>query len=155
MNAESFHPMELEHMSPEECLEALRCGVFGRLSFNLDDGPIILPVNYAFVDGCIVMRTAPGSKLSMMPLMRVAFEIDDVDSYRTWGWSVVVRGRAFDITNTIDEQSESFRALPFVPWIEGDRHHVIKINVHEVSGRRFGIPLPKCANGLFGDRVDL
>ena len=155
MSIDDRQSLELERMSEAECLNALKGGVFGRLSFNLDDGPTILPVNYAFVDGCIVMRTARGSKLAMTPMTQVAFEIDDVDTYRTWGWSVVARGRAFDITNAVDEQSENLRLLPFVPWLRGDRHHVIKINVHEVSGRRFGIPLPKNADGLFGNHIDL
>ena len=130
--------MQLHPISDAECLELLAEHTFGRIAIVLPDGPTIIPVNYAFIAPSIVIRTAPGSKLANAPLTMVAFEIDEVSPDHTSGWSVVARGHAFDITNAIDEYSENLRALPFHPWLAGEKAHVLKINVHVLSGRRFG-----------------
>jgi nitroimidazol reductase NimA-like FMN-containing flavoprotein (pyridoxamine 5'-phosphate oxidase superfamily) len=128
----------MHQMTEEECFTALSSHAFGRLAFSLDEGPTILPVNYAYVEHSIVIRSSPGSKLANSPLTTVAFEIDEVDPDHAWGWSVVARGHAFDITNAIDEFSQSLRELPLVPWTAGEKMHVLKISVKEVTGRRFG-----------------
>jgi nitroimidazol reductase NimA-like FMN-containing flavoprotein (pyridoxamine 5'-phosphate oxidase superfamily) len=133
--------LTLHEMSKDDCYRALREHAFGRLAVDVEDGPTIWPVNYAFVDSSIVIRTAPGSKLTFSPLSRVAFEVDEIDAFRTNGWSVVARGHAFDITTSVDEYSERLRTLPFAPWLSGEKSHVIRIKVTEVTGRRFGVAL--------------
>lgn len=138
--------LTLQEMTEAECRKAMRAHAFGRIAVNLDDGPSIFPVNYAYVDESIVIRSAPGSKLTFSPLALVAFEVDEVDAFHTWGWSVVARGHAFDITHAIDEYSERMEALPFAPWLSGDRSHVIRIKVTSVSGRRFGVVLDAAAS---------
>lgn len=133
------HRLTLISMTDDECREALNGHSFGRLAFALDDGPTVLPINYAYVNDRIVMRTALGSKLSFAPMTAVAFEIDEVNETRTSGWSVVARGHAFDITSALDEESEDLRALPFTPWLSGEKANVLKINVRELTGRKFGV----------------
>lgn len=128
----------LQAMSENECLERLASHDFGRIAMNTDEDVMILPVNYAFVDNNIVIRTAAGSKLQNAPMSKVAFEIDDVSPGHLWGWSVVAKGTALDISSSIDEYSEQLRALPFHSWLSGERNHVMKIKVQEISGRRFG-----------------
>jgi nitroimidazol reductase NimA-like FMN-containing flavoprotein (pyridoxamine 5'-phosphate oxidase superfamily) len=124
-------------MTETQCREALSGHSYGRLAFALEDGPTILPVNYAYVEGAIVIRTASGSKLASVPMTTVAFEVDEIAPDHMSGWSVLARGHAFDITTAIDELSETLRELPFMPWLHGEKGHVIKINVREVSGRQF------------------
>jgi nitroimidazol reductase NimA-like FMN-containing flavoprotein (pyridoxamine 5'-phosphate oxidase superfamily) len=130
-------PNQLIELTETECLELLADHAFGRLAFGTPDGVKILPVNYAFVDKSIVIRTAIGSKLQHAPMTKVAFEIDEVSSDHVSGWSVVARGTALDISSSIDEYSEHLRALPAQSWIAGTRSHVVKIAVNEVTGRRF------------------
>lgn len=130
--------LALQPMSDTQAREALASHAFGRLAINIEDGPTILPINYAFIESTIVIRTAPGSKLTFAPMTDVAFEIDDISPDRTWGWSVVARGIAFDITESIDDYSEMLRMLPFGPWLSNNKHHVIKIKVRDITGRWFG-----------------
>lgn len=131
--------LELEVMSEEECTNALASHAFGRMAVDLPDGPTIFPVNYAYVEQAIVIRTAAGSKLANAPLATVAFEIDWVSPTHTSGWSVVARGHAFDITHAIDDLSVEMQLLPFQPWLGPEKSHTLKINVRELTGRRFAV----------------
>ena len=128
----------LDVLSTEECLELLAAHCFGRVAFAAAGVPLILPVNYVFQEPDIVVLTAPGTKLTDIPLTIVAFEIDAADPDGGWGWSVVVQGPAFDITDSPDEHSSALRRLPVEPWAPGDRRHWLRITAATVQGRRFG-----------------
>lgn len=130
---------ELVVLGEAECLELLATHSFGRLGFVSKDGwPVILPVNYAFDEPSIVVRTGPGTKLDEIPLTMVAFEVDAADPAGAWGWSVLAQGPAFDITDSIDEYSEALRHLPVDPRAPGDKPHWLKVSASRLSGRRFG-----------------
>lgn len=133
-------PAELQRLTTQECIELLSQHHFGRVAFASEGLPFILPVNYVFEEPTIVVRTASGTKLDDMPLAIVAFEIDDADREGRWGWSVVARGPAFDISDTIDEYSVRLRQLPVAPLAPGERTHWLKISARELSGRRFLLP---------------
>src|SRR5258705_8405985 len=84
----------LDVIRTDECVELLRGHSFGRVSMTITGDPVILPVFYALVDGDVVFRTDPGTKLIAAVLgTRVAFEVDDATS----GWSVLVIGRAHEM----------------------------------------------------------
>lgn len=132
-------PAEMAVLGDEECLALLARHSFGRLGFVTDDGwPVILPVNYAFAEPSIVVRTGAGAKLDDMPLTLVAFEVDAADPAGAWGWSVLAQGPAFDITDSLDEYSDALRHLPVDPRAPGDKPHWLKISARRISGRRFG-----------------
>lgn len=131
----------LEVLGDEECLALLTDHHFGRMAFLADGWPMILPVNYVFVEPSIVVRTGPGAKLEEVPLTMVAFEIDDADPDGAWGWSVLAQGPAFDISDSLDEYSDGLRHLPVQPQAPGHRPSWLKIAARRVSGRRFG-PVP-------------
>jgi nitroimidazol reductase NimA-like FMN-containing flavoprotein (pyridoxamine 5'-phosphate oxidase superfamily) len=134
---------ELRNLTREECIELLQHNSFGRFAVVIDGRPTIFPVNYSYDHEGLVIRTAPGKKLDQAPLSSVAFEIDDADPTGKWGWSVVVQGPCFDVTSSIDELSEAARSLPLNPWVPGSHEHWLRIPVHEVTGRAFGIALPE------------
>jgi hypothetical protein len=127
----------LQVMSEDDCRAALVNHAFGRLAVVMNDGPVIFPVNYAYVENAIVIRIGAGSKLASAPLTKVAFEIDYVHPNHVNGWSVVARGPAFDISTAIDELSQEMRMLPFHPWLPGHKPYLLKINVKELTGRTF------------------
>ena len=132
---------DLEVIGLDECLGLLRAHHFGRIAFYGASWPVVLPVNYLFEEPSLVVRTAPGAKLEFAPLAAVAFEVDEADPAGAWGWSVVVQGPAFDITESADAYSARLRALEVTPWAPGRHEHWLKITAVEVSGRRFG-PVP-------------
>ena len=128
----------VEELSEDECRRLLASHTFGRLAFVSGGGPVVLPVNYGFDGRAIVIRTAAGTKLEDAPMAAAAFEIDDAASDGRWGWSVLARGVAFDISDTLDEHSEFLRTVPVRPWSPGEKHSWLSLSVTAVSGRRFG-----------------
>jgi nitroimidazol reductase NimA-like FMN-containing flavoprotein (pyridoxamine 5'-phosphate oxidase superfamily) len=131
----------LDVLAVSECVTLLTRHHFGRLAFWSAPWPVVLPVNYVFEEPSLVIRTAPGTKLEWAPGSAVAFEVDDADPAGTWGWSVLVQGPAFDITEATDSYSVRLRELGVTPWAPGHREHWLKVSALEVSGRRFG-PVP-------------
>jgi hypothetical protein len=92
----------LTELSENVCRELLRTKNFGRLGFvETGDRAAIVPINYRFDGNGISFRTDPGTKLDSVPLTWVALEIDEVAADGSWGWSVVARGWAFDISTLL------------------------------------------------------
>ena len=136
----SVSSIPLRHLSREECLELLRRERLGRVTVKIGELPAILPVNYVLLEEDIVIRTAPGTKLSaaLMGLL-VGFEIDGATNDHRAGWSVLVVGHSSKIREPAP--LEQVRRLPLEPWAPGTRDHFVKIRTEHVSGRAFG-PTP-------------
>ena len=132
-------------MSDEECLERLRGQVVGRLGVCLREGPEIFPINYVVDRGGVVFRTAAGAKLAGAVLgNRVVFEVDGVDQGSGDAWSVIVKGRATEVER-VDDLVEAL-ALPLYPWHAAPKHHFVRIEPIEITGRSFAIVDPAVWN---------
>jgi uncharacterized protein len=125
-----------EELSEAECGELLAGHHFGRLGVVSDGSVVIFPVNYVFADGRVAIRTDPGTKLSAAALTRVAFEIDEVDEPARTGWSVLVQGTGYDVTESIDTASEQMRRVPVDAWAPGQKAGWLRIEASSISGRR-------------------
>jgi nitroimidazol reductase NimA-like FMN-containing flavoprotein (pyridoxamine 5'-phosphate oxidase superfamily) len=94
---------KLESLPRAACLRLLQSEAVGRIAFMLDDGPIILPVNYRLVETAsgplLALRTRPGNVIDQAPTT-VAFEIDAIDAASERGWSVLVRGELLHAEHT-------------------------------------------------------
>lgn len=135
--SQSSEGEELEVLSDEECQSLLRSQNLGRIAFVVDGRPQIFPVNYAFDEGVVAFRTAPGVKLDRGPYTHAAFEVDQVDRVKGLGWSVVIQGTVYDISQTIDARSERLRRLVVDPAAPGERKDWMGVYVDHISGRRF------------------
>lgn len=125
----------LELLTEDEALRLLGSAEVGRIGVSLGALPAILPVNYRMIDGAIVFRTSPGSKLSAATRGEVvAFEVDDHDHLDRSGWSVLVVGRA-EVVHDLDL---AFGVLDagLEPYADGDRSAIVRIEPVFVSGRR-------------------
>ena len=131
----------LEELSLEECRRLLEGQHFGRLAFLDQAGvmPMIIPINYIFHRGSVVLRSAEGSKLEAARRDRpaAAFEVDGVDENRRVGWSVLVRGYMYPVTDP-DEIAE-LRQTPLVAWAPGQRPHHVRLDPRIITGRRISI----------------
>jgi nitroimidazol reductase NimA-like FMN-containing flavoprotein (pyridoxamine 5'-phosphate oxidase superfamily) len=127
---------DLEPLDGKECVELLRETAVGRIAFVVDDFPVALPVNYRLVeDGdrvLIVLRTRPGGVIDGAPL-RVAFQIDGIDSFRHGGWSVLVRG-TLDHLDPAELRRQRERYDP-EPWLD-DRDSWLVVSPVSITGRR-------------------
>jgi nitroimidazol reductase NimA-like FMN-containing flavoprotein (pyridoxamine 5'-phosphate oxidase superfamily) len=129
----------LEAIERHECMALLRNTCVGRIAVVVEGEPLVLPVNFVVDDDTIVFRTAEGTKFdACVQNARVAFEVDQIDTRSHAGWSVLVRGRAQEITDP-DELARA-RRLPLNPWARAPKPHFVRLQPDTVSGRR--IPTP-------------
>lgn len=121
-----------QEMSETECWEMVRSHVIGRLGVPGDDGdaPVIIPVNYIVDGASVIFRSATGMKLSLLRNHAVAFEVDHIDVSSASGWSVLLRGRAQELTHWETDH------LNVSTWAPGDRTHFIRVVPDAVTGRR-------------------
>lgn len=124
----------LEALSVDECRALLASANLGRVGLRIGDAPAILPVNYALLDGDVVFRTDPGSKLTAALMgVQVAFEVDS-GTGRGEGWSVLVVGYIEEVRDTAT--LERIDELALEPWVEGHRGFVVRIDTRTITGRR-------------------
>lgn len=125
----------LEILDDAESRALLASGDVGRIGISVGALPAIFPVNYRVVDGAILFRTAPGSKLSAAVANAVvAFEVDDFGVYDHSGWSVLVVGRAEVVTDP--DVLAAADAAGLQPYVGGSRPATVRITPTLISGRR-------------------
>jgi uncharacterized protein len=129
----------LEILGHDACMALLKGQYVGRLAFVQAGEPTILPVNYTVFGDSIVFRTSFGGKLDAAGHVRpAAFEVDDIDETYQRGWSVLVKGTLYDVTDreTLDQLEE----LPLRPWVRHVEHPFwVRLVPNEVTGRRIVI----------------
>ena len=123
-------------LDASRCRELLASEHVGRLAYIADDAPVIVPVDYAMFEGCLVFRTDRGDKYAHVPLQRVCFEVDRHDEDATW--SVIVRGHARDVTTAMSDHFNRMRKLRMHSAAPLHDPHWISIDLDEISGRWFG-----------------
>jgi len=125
----------LEVLDREESLRLLRTAILGRVGVTFGALPTILPVNFRLVGEEIVFRTGVGTKLDTATCNRiVAFEADEIDALSHTGWSVVVTGRAREVTDPAELAGLDPSSIP--RWAPVDSQRVVAISTEMVSGRR-------------------
>lgn len=126
----------LEVLDYATCTKLLELAPIGRLAFVQDGEPVILPVNHAFVDGVVLFRTAPGSKLAAAAMRQpVAFEVDGISETYHGGWSVLVTGVLEELDG---DQERTYEDVRLRPWARGGaaRDHWLRLRPDQVTGRR-------------------
>jgi uncharacterized protein len=125
----------LELLTEEQALQLLAASGVGRVGITIGALPAIFPVNYRLIDGAIVFRTAPGSKMSAATEGAVvAFEVDDYQLADRSGWSVLAVGPA-EVINDPDMASKVADAH-LEPFVDGRRKTIVRITPILLSGRR-------------------
>jgi len=122
-------------LSDEQCIELLATTPVGRLGFLADDTPLVLPVNFAWHELGVVFRTLEGMKLAAaVERQTVCFEIDDWDPDSRTGWSVLVKGRAREVTDWAER--EALEQLGLVPWSQAKWRPIwVRLEPIEITGR--------------------
>jgi uncharacterized protein len=126
---------EFLRLDRAESLRLLATLPVGRLIFTVNALPAVRLMNFAVVDGLIVLRTAAETTIARkVNDMIVAFEADDLDAATSSGWSVVVTGRATRVSDPA--LIARYRNVPLVPWAPGERDQFVTITSEVVEGRR-------------------
>ncbi len=135
MDGELDQATDIETVAEAECWHLLSMTTVGRLAVSIRNRPDIFPVNYVVDDKTLVINTAPGTKLAAAVLGRaVAFEVDGLDPITQTGWSVVLKGRAYE-ASTLDELLKA-EALNIDTWAHSDKTRYLRLAPDSVTGRR-------------------
>ncbi|MFV0405240.1 MAG: pyridoxamine 5'-phosphate oxidase family protein [Propioniciclava sp.] len=115
-------------ISAEECQQLLGERQVARVAWASAEGMLILPVNFVFETGLILMLVSRDSVFRELADGRdVAVEVEDVDEQTATGWSVLIQGRAA-------AHHGDAAVLP-QPWAPGDRDFLIAVTPTRWSGR--------------------
>jgi nitroimidazol reductase NimA-like FMN-containing flavoprotein (pyridoxamine 5'-phosphate oxidase superfamily) len=127
----------VEELDPDECLRLLATQTVGRLAVaEPDEAPHLVPVNYTLLRGSVVFRSAPGTKLRLLVDEPVAFEADSSDPEGRIGWSVVVRGLAYEAS---DEEME-VEDIRLPVFVERQNSRWVRLVPQSITGRRIVRP---------------
>ncbi len=123
-------------LSEDDCWSLLSSMSLGRLVTILGGKPEIFPVNFATRRRTVLFRTARGTKLySAVMGDWVAFEADYHDPSLTYGWSVIIKGRAHLLSANADILDAE--EAPLRPWIATLKPIYVRVIAMEITGRRF------------------
>jgi nitroimidazol reductase NimA-like FMN-containing flavoprotein (pyridoxamine 5'-phosphate oxidase superfamily) len=118
------------------CIELLGQAHLGRVGVSIDALPAIFPVFVTLIDGTIVFRTVPGTKLAAaLAGAIVAVEVDAYDAATGEGWSVLVRGVAREV-DTTEPLAATARERLDPSWMNGAPEHLVGVSTDLVTGRR-------------------
>ena len=127
----------LEQLPWDECMRLMGSVAVGRIVYTRQALPAVELVNFALVDGDIVIRTSAEGKLAAATRGAVvAFEADAVDLDGHSGWSVAVVGQARAVTD--GEETRCLERVALTSWVPGSGGHFIRISPAIVNGRRVG-----------------
>ena len=122
----------MEVLEISDCEAFLRRGGVGLLAMAGIDAPIMRPVNYAYHEGALLIRTGEGQILEAACAGEPAsFAITEIDHFEHSGWSVVVVG-ALGERSKSDPTTEA----PLRPWVRDDKEHFVGLSILDISGRR-------------------
>ena len=131
----------IEELDEAESLRLVAPGGIGRIAYGSRFGPAVLPVNYKWLDGAIVFRTARHSAMDEDLQTGiaggdfiVAFEIDEFDIPGRQGWSVLIQGPAHHLEAEAERRSAQQTGVE--PWAAGERELFLRVLPHRVTGRR-------------------
>ncbi|MCU1492144.1 MAG: hypothetical protein JWM85_3549 [Acidimicrobiaceae bacterium] len=124
-------------LSPDECAVFLKSSQVGRIAVSIGALPVILPVNYLALDDAVWCRApADGTLLRASVGSVVAFEADGYDAIGSFGWSVLVRGVAVEVTEPGELAAVRLCFADAWPLVEQDDRFIV-VPATMLSGQRF------------------
>lgn len=124
----------IDELGEDTCWRMLARAGLGRIAYVDDDEPVVLPINAGVYNRQVVFRTAEGSSLANKgDGSKVAFEADETNRTEESGWSVLVRGRLWDVTGSPEVEGWSDFAVH--PWAPPPRDRWMLIKPTLVTGR--------------------
>ena len=123
----------LLELDETECWELLRSREVGRMAYDDQLGPMVVPITFVVDDRSVLFRIAPYSELARyLPGTRAAVEVDDIDYFTRSGWSVVLRG---PVEKVESDELPAPEDRP-TPWPAGQRGLYLRLTPRAVTGRR-------------------
>lgn len=131
----------LTNLREDECAARLAEAVVGRLGVVVDGKPEVFPICHVYADDYVTFPTNEGTKMhAALQWPWVCFEVDTIDPDGSTGWSVMVSGRAEEITDPAE--IERVASMRTVPWRSHQPLRWIRIVPTQVTGRRIDVDMP-------------
>jgi nitroimidazol reductase NimA-like FMN-containing flavoprotein (pyridoxamine 5'-phosphate oxidase superfamily) len=138
----------MDELAPDEIDELLQGELVGRIGCHAGGRTYVVPVIYAYADGCLHVVSVEGRKVQMMRANpEVCFEVDRYEVASGSWRSAIVDGRyeelaGDDVQRTLELLAERFRSLRG-PVEAGERRPrggglatvAFRIRIVEASGR--------------------
>ena len=100
----------IDKLTQEEIEETLRENFIGRIGCHANGVTYIVPVSYAYNEGCIYVRSFEGMKIDIMRKNpSICFEVDNITDMSNWR-SVIARG-IFEELPQGEERNNGLRIL--------------------------------------------
>ncbi|HEY0689060.1 MAG TPA: pyridoxamine 5'-phosphate oxidase family protein [Kribbella sp.] len=143
-----FDEAGLEILSEAECHKLLGSVPVGRLVFTQSALPAVRLVNFIVDNMTIVFPASDGDKYRAAERGDVVgFEVDEIDLDRHLGWTVTAVGHLSVVEP--NEEADLQHILPLRPWAAQGDHHLIRLGIESLEGRR----LDACAQRPYGDTL--
>lgn len=124
----------IDELDEATCWRLVARAGFGRVAFVVGEEIMVLPVNVAVIDGRVAFRTSSDTSLARAGGGSGAtFETDHTDRVAESGWSIMVRGRLWDVTGR--PESAHWHRLLVRPWAPPPREVWMTIEASTVTGR--------------------
>lgn len=140
-------PKRLRELTPATALRLLGSVPIGRIVFTARALPAIRPVNHVLVDGDVVLRCHSGAALLGAIDQVVAYEADAIDPKTHAGWSVIVTGKAEEITDAAEVATYE-RLLR--PHVDLPMQRVVRIRPEIITGFEL-VEASQNATGVIAD----
>ena len=128
------YAVNLEVLDDATCWRLLARAAFGRIVFFHDGELHVLPVNAAVKAEKVIFRVLDGSLVASAGQGgMVAFESDEIDLTAESGWSVLVRGSLWDVTDTA--AAMAWDELSVRSWAPGRHGRWMCVEPTAVTGR--------------------
>lgn len=125
----------LVELSRDECRQLLATTQLGRVATCVPgEAPLVVPVNYVLDGDVVVFRSDDGEKIRGIRRGPASFQVDVIDPTHRRGWSVLVRGVAYEATE------HEVRSLRLEPWVDGAKARWVRVVPGTVTGRRIELP---------------
>ncbi|MCT9000155.1 pyridoxamine 5'-phosphate oxidase family protein [Chelativorans intermedius] len=140
-------------LSQEECKDVLAKNRIGRLACARDNRPYVVPIHYAYSDGCLYAFSLPGRKIDWMRANpRACVLVEEAGKGRQWR-TVLAEGRYEELPDRIGHKRQRDHAWSLLSkhadwWEPGGRKPVnppltayqpelfFRIVIETMSGRR-------------------
>jgi nitroimidazol reductase NimA-like FMN-containing flavoprotein (pyridoxamine 5'-phosphate oxidase superfamily) len=132
-------PELMTELTADQCRNLLGAVQFGRLA-TVDRGrPLMLVLNHAVIDGNVYVRTREDARLALLTgggvVLHAVFEVDSSFPVGQSGWSVMATGH---LAREQDEARAGQVRSKLTAWAHGERDAVLRLEVHELTGRQVG-----------------
>ena len=124
----------LEHLSPPACWHLLSLSAVGRVGVLVDSAPRSTRSTSWSTSRRSCSEPTPVELRGLDRSPSVCFEADGINLDEHTGWSVLVKGRAVEVTSPGDRRKAA--GLPLQFWALGEKAHWIRIRPTEVTGHR-------------------